>query len=404
MHLSRLLISLALAATWTGQAQAAGFSVAIAASVDGDVASDGPVMARAGQTVILYAVVATGRGRQARYATTAPSLTLRGRRIPSARLAPPDAKLKFAWWQVEPYPHHKNLPPPNAGNPAYSNAELFGPQHGRWLGYDTLEYHETPLLAETGPQLIVKRVSPTDPHVNVHAGLGTMRYKVVASDGAVSAASPGMEAKEGHGIARRVMRVSFRRGDDMPGRLTALFNVPNVFGSGGSGAQHQTDLFQGADCADVIIGALRAAGLRLAYTSVKGLLAHAHPVTPILVMDETGIREQQKGQVGAKVHLRFGVDVQPGDLMLIDYLGVAASPRTWDHVAVVSADAGVVGEFDPKDLVMHVGYLYGLTEEPAATQAPALVQFLRWNREVTNNLERAAKSEARGRRLPAPTP
>jgi len=40
---------------------------------------------------------------------------------------------------------------------------------------------------------------------------------------------------------------------------------------------------------------------------------------------------------------------------------------------------------------MHVAYLYGLTEEPAATQAPAKIQFLRWRREVAVKPERVAK-------------
>jgi hypothetical protein len=174
--------------------------------------------------------------------------------------------------------------------------------------------------------------------------------------------------------------------------MSAFFNVPNVFGSGGNGDSHQTDLFQGADCADVIIGALRAAGVKLAYTSVKGLFAYARPVTGKLMLDATGLRALVDGHPGDAVRLRFGDDVRVGDIMLIDYVNAQDLPRTWDHVAVVSADAGTRGEFDPEDRVMHMGYLYGLTDAPAGSEGPAVVQFLRWKPSVTAALARASRA------------
>jgi hypothetical protein len=372
--------------------------VFVAASVDGGPASDAAVMARAGQKVTLYAVLVVGQGKQRRYVTAAPSLLLRGVRVPAARLTAPDGQMRFSWSQVEPYPHHVKVLPPNPGNPAYSNAQLFGPNHGRWLGYDTLEYHETPLPDERASRLVVTSVAPTDEHVNVHGGLGTMRYKVSVSAPVPASLtrpftmdSPGAESHEEHGISTRVMRVSFRRGDDIPGLLTAFFNVPNVFGSGGTGDKHQTDLFQGADCADVIIGALRAAKVKLPYSSVTGLFNHATAVTPKLLLSDAGVFALHDGKPDEAVHLRFGTDVRPGDIMLIDYLNAEGLPRTWDHVAIVSGDEGIKGEFDPKDRVMHMGYLYGLTEVPAESEGPAVVQFLRWKPSVTAAVDRAAR-------------
>jgi hypothetical protein len=394
----------AFACLVSSPARAAAPEVLIAASVDGQVAADGPVMAKAGQIVKLYAVLAVGQGKARRFVSAAPGLRLRGQAVPASRRRVPDAELRFAWSLVEPYPHHVNLAPPNPGNPAYSNAQLFGPNHGGWLGYDTIEYHETLLPNETGAELVVTRVAPTDAHVNVHGGLGTMRYKVTVSGpepggptGATfTGASPGSEAREEHGIARRVMRVSFRRGDDLPGLLTAFYNVPNVFGSGGTGEKHQTDMFQGADCADVIIGAMRAVGVRLSYSSVKGLFAHARPVTPRVLLDEDGVHSLVDGKAGEPVHLRFGDDVQPGDIMLIDYVSAGSNlPRTWDHVAIVSGDAGTKEEFDPSDPVMHMGYLFGLTEGPAVSEAPAIIQFLRWKPSVTVALMRASRKGGR---------
>ena len=57
--------------------------------------------------------------------------------------------------------------------------------------------------------------------------------------------------------------------DDFGGWLGTYFGVPYVFGSNGAeGSTHQTDRYTGADCADVLVGARRAAGSRaLAYTS-----------------------------------------------------------------------------------------------------------------------------------------
>jgi hypothetical protein len=379
----------------SGRVWGAPLEAFIAASVDGRPAAPGAVMAKVGQTVTLYAVLSVGQGKSQRFLTAAPALSLHGRAVSAARLQPPPADLHFAWSLVEPYPHHVALPPPNPGNPAYSNALLFGPHHGRWLGYDTIEYHETPLPDEIGPRMTVTRVMPSDAHVNVHDGLGTMRYEVAitgtlaAAGGAFSAASPGAESREAHGISPRVMRVSVRRGDDLPGLMSAFYNVPNVFGSGGTGDHHQTDLFQGADCADVIIGALRAVGVKLPYASVKGLFAYARPVTGKLLLDEAGLRAWTDGKPGVAVHLRFASDVRPGDIMLIDYVNAADLPRTWDHVAIVARDAGARGEFDGKTPVMHMGYLYGLTEASAASEGPAVVQFLRWKPSVADALTRA---------------
>ncbi len=47
-------------------------------------------------------------------------------------------------------------------------------------------------------------------------------------------------------------------------------------------------------------------------------------------------------------------------------------------VAAVARDEGRRGWFDPRDRVMHMGYLYGLVEAPAASEGPAIVQLLRF--------------------------
>ena len=294
----------------------------------------------------------------------------------------------WRWYRVEPRPHHLETAPPNPGNPAYSNAVLFGPHHGKWRGYDHIEYHETLLSGASASCITVHRSHPTHPRVDVNGGLGTMRYKATLQVGALDLTSPGMESAGRTGISPRVMRVTFRAGDDLVGYLKGFFNVPNVFGSGGAGRRHQTELYQGADCADVIIGAAREAGVPLAYTSVLGFRRHARPVSDRLLMTRTGLSVADGPDRGKAVTLRFGQEVQAGDIMLIDYVGFEGSPRGWDHIAVLDRDVGVRGVLDPNDPVLHMGYLYGLTEEPAASQAPAAIQLLRFSPRVLRKLQR----------------
>jgi hypothetical protein len=387
----------------------------VAAARAGETPADRAVEARLGEPVSLYAVVVAGSGRQARYYTAASSLRVAGRLVPARQLRPWTALgAELTWALVEPYPHHVARTPPNEGNPAYANSVLFGPRHGTWLGFDTLEYHETAIEGGTGPVLVVSRATPTHPQVDVHGGLGTMRYRfsahvppaVGAFPAGATLAAPGAEAVGPRGILPAVMRVSFRAtdGDDLVAYLTSFFNVPNLFGSAGVGGGHQTDLHQGADCADVIVGAARKMGVALAYTSVTGLFHEADAVTPPLYLTADGLFSAAPEAGGQPVRLGFGTDVRRGDLMLIDYRGVEASPRAWDHVAVVAADAGEAGAFDPHDLVQHMGYLYGLAQEPAASQAPAIIQFLRWKPRVARALTRAARGVVSASAPPAIDP
>lgn len=336
---------------------------------------------RAGQAITLYAVVREGSGRRARYYTDAPGVRLGRARVnrrrvhPLSQLPGADSGVRIDWWRVEPRMQHVETPAPNGDNPAYSNCVLFGPRHGKWLGYDQIEYHETPIEG-AGSTLVVRRADPSDRRLAPNRGLGTMRYKVTVTVGGTTVASPGAEARGVGGIRPHVMRVSFRRGDDLPGYLTAYFNVPNLFGSAGRGSTHQTELFQGADCADVISGAARLAGAAVPYTHVAALPRYAPPVSEVLHMDGDTVRDE----AGEPVRLVFGRDVRPGDIMIIDYSSFDGTRRRWDHVAVVSQDRGTPGVFDPADLVLHMGFLTGLREEAARTQAPAAIRFLRLKR------------------------
>ena len=224
-----------------------------------------------------------------------------------------------------------------------------------------------------------------------------MRYKVEVRRGTEVWASAGAEKVGKRGILSAVMRVSFRESDDFVGFLTTYFNVPNVFGSAGPGLLHQTEQYQGADCADVIVGGARRAGARLPYTSASGLRKYAPAVTGRLLLDKTGLYRLNGKARGPRARLRWGRDVRRGDLMLIDYVGFTDSPRTWDHIAVVSKDRGVKGWFDPSDRVIHMGYLFGLTETKAADEGPAFVQFLRFRSHIRKAFLRKQKRLAGSR-------
>lgn len=372
----------------------------VVAARRGRTPSDRPVEARRGDRVWLYAVLRVRRRGGFVYLTRAPRLRLHGHRISPRRLRPPPARgFSVRWLRVEPRQHHVSTPAPNARNPAYANAVLFGPHHGRWLGFDRLEYEAHPVPgAGDAPVLVVDRARPSHPRVNVHAGLGTMRYAVWIRWRGRVVRGPGAEAVDRYGIRPAVLRVSFRESDDFVGYLTSYFNVPNVFGSAGPGRNHQTERYVGADCADVLVGAVRRAGARVGYTSASGLTRLARAVTPRLRLDRSGLTYFEGARRGQRVRLRFGRDVRRGDLMLIDYLGWAGSPRSWDHVAALARDRGTRGWLDPRDRVIHMGYLWGLVDAPLGSEGPAIVKFLRWRPRIQRQLRWHRRRVARARR------
>lgn len=159
-----------------------------------------------------------------------------------------------------------------------------------------------------------------------------------------------------------------RRDDTYLGWLSTYFLVPEVSGSAGSGRDNQTDRYVGADCADVLVGALRASGRAAAYDNVAGLTRYADVIVPPVDLDDDGKPPR-------------AIDgVAPGDVIRSDYLGplAGATPRSWDHVAVLWQDrsdpagphrGGPDGQLDGFDIVVHMGHPQ-LVIEPLARQAP----------------------------------
>lgn len=343
--------------------------------VDDGAWSDAPTEARIDQHVELAAIVIAHRG--ARRVVLAPPevgvLRLGGHAVPARELEPLVAT-RVTWAAVEPHGFRTSPAKNGAGSDFYSNVSTDPRTFGQWLGYDHIDYFER-ALPDQGA-VIAAKIDGAEGQVL--PGLGTLRFRatIVLADG-TELASPGAGAADTYGILPGVHRVSIRAGDDFLGWLTGYLLVPEVFGSAGPGRNHQTERFTGADCADVMVGAMRRAGrLDFTYTDVAGLPAYTTQVAPPTDLDAHGV----------PAHPITGV--ARGDLIRIDYGGELRghTPRRWDHVAALWQDrsdpagpahGGPDGKLDGFDLIIHMGHPR-LVIEPLSAQAPATVDVLRW--------------------------
>jgi len=330
--------------------------------------------ARRGETLEVL-LVAPGRldGRKVQFAED-------GRR-PSWR-ASGCGQMTVEWRRVEPRMEHDQTPAPNASAEVYANAVVFGPDHGKWIGYDKLEYFESPLTTTDTPLLRVRDARPSAETKLTRderlMPLGTMRLAATVTTGGRSLTTPGAEDAPAGLISDRVLRYSFPDGDSFLGWLWSWFNVPYLFGSAGQGARNQAERRVGGDCADVLVAALRRAGRPgLAYSSVAGLVGSLKKVSgpaELRTCEGEGCRRPPTA-------LRFGVDVRPGDLLAIDYIGASSLPKDWDHIVAVIEDRGPDGVPDgllgAEDLVADSGDARALKLDPLGEQGHIRVAVLR---------------------------
>jgi hypothetical protein len=334
----------------------------------GDGRAARQVDARLGDAIAVH-LVAPGRidGKRVEFSE------LPGRTSWSAAGCPP---VTIRWQRVEPRMQHVETRAPNPGIDIYANAVVFGPKHGAWIGFDTLEYAE--YAAPAGDDrwtLEVRDARPSDAALlagrdPADRDLGTARLAAtIVAPGAEPRATPGAASVERGAISDRVFRYSVRRGDDLVGWLTAYFNVPYVFGSAGVGARSQAERFVGTDCADLIVAALRRSDRPdLAYSSVGGLVRELH-------------RAGEPLDVPAADGAGSGYKPVPGDILALGYLGASELPRAWDHIVVLIADRGPDGAADgrlgPEDLVADIGDGRGLKFARLGDQGPVRVAPLR---------------------------
>lgn len=383
MRLARLaFVIVTLAAAGAAAAPTVERVVVVGRAAPGAPWTDAATEARQGDGAEL-AVVAIARDGRRRVVLADPAvapLVLGGKPV---RVRAPLADLgavAVRWSIVEPHGFRTRPSVNGATTPFYSNVSTERGDFGRWLGYDRIEYFATevrPWTDGAAGARIAAEVTSADPDAVQVPGVGTVRYQAALRlpSGEI-VESPGAEAVDAFGLLPSVHRVSVRRGDDFVGWLSAYLLVPEVFGSAGGGKNHQTERFTGADCADVMVGARRRAGARLAYTSVAGLPKVARTIAAATTLDDAGRPA------------RPITGVAPGDLIRIDYGGALTghTPRGWDHVAALWEDrsdpdgpahGGPDGQLDGFDLVIHMGHPR-LVIEPLAEQAPATVDVLRW--------------------------
>lgn len=290
----------------------------------------------------------------------------------------PPAELR--WQRVEPTMEHVTTEGPNPGSSIYANAVMFGPRHGAWIGYDKLEYNASPVDdADDLWSWSVAEARPSESELMRSRGAGMEHLGVMRLSVSITPAlgevrrSAGAEARRRGGISEDVFRYTVRGGDDVFGWLTTFFNVPYVFGSAGVGVRSQAERYIGADCADVIVAALRRAGHRdFAYTSVAGLIRELPRASePIVVSTSPG------ESAAATSDYRPA----PGDILAIDYIGATSLPRPWDHVVVLVEDRGPGGEADgvlgPEDQVADIGDARGLRFSALGDQGRVRVLPLR---------------------------
>ncbi len=308
-------------------------------------------------------------------------LRLRRRALPS------DAQVQ--WLRVVPRLEHTLTAPPNEGDDTYSNAVLMGPDHGDWLGYDTLEYETHPLtdgahVTIAGQELEVRgapaprRTGRAPTRTNDAAGTMWLAARVTLPDGRVLSSADATNTDR-LGLSRRVQRLSFRTSDDFLGWLSSYFDVPYVFGS----TPRQSERYVGIDCADVLVGARRRESDRhLQYTSVNGISRLARDVSDVFRLRRDKTLRDGDGNL---VSLRWGEDVREGDMLAIDYAEDEEGqlPRPWDHIGALLSDSGPDGRPDGilggDDLLRHMGRR-GLTDEALWRHGPIRIRVWRWKR------------------------
>lgn len=358
------LLSLAALVTAFGspavaQPRLAGVHV-VSRLVDEDVAAPGAAYGTSSHKVVLSVVAVVRDGADTHVYGDAPQVRLPGRRA-AVTPEPWPASLgtvSVRWWRVE----------PDTVGVSFDNT---APSYH----YDEIPYAETAILEGLGQWSLLADPRPTL-LPSTDAWIGTMRYKVAVTALGATAESPGATSRALGGVGEDVARVTYRgeRDDPYVNALLAFFNQPYVWGSmGPSDRRHQTELFIGADCADLLTGAYRlwtgrdvpygwsgSFGPGGSYTKRWGRIVakKAQRAADGVIRDEAG----RALTVGP------GADVRVGDVLVL--------PR---HVGVLSEDRAPLGVLDDNDLVIHTLFAEP-REEPLLRRWHDVRAVFRWDR------------------------
>src|SRR3989338_3951324 len=174
-----------------------------------------------------------------------------------------------------------------------------------------------------------------------------------------------------------IHRVTVRDGNDIPGWMTAWANLPYIYGS----TTEQVDNLIGADCADVITGALRRMGSRASDTSSQGFRPYGS-----VVFD--GYLNMQGEFLDISRKRPETIGIRRGDLLV--YKG------SQHHVAVFADDLTRNGE--PVDVVhtydgkgVHRDVLYSKPGDEMHESQKKLYELFGMNARPRRRIESAEK-------------
>jgi pyrrolidone-carboxylate peptidase len=144
--------------------------------------------------------------------------------------------------------------------------------------------------------------------------------------------------------------------------------VPWIFGTGGSNntTKHQTELFQGIDCADFAVGAARAAQITSSHYVDANTLASTKKTLLYPVAEGIFYAKMNKGSLSItdpklrnppEIDISFGIGksrVQVGDLILLDWDG----DRKYDHTAIIlgNKQGNILTKLNEDTLIISANY------------------------------------------------
>lgn len=228
----------------------------------------------------------------------------------------------------------------------FTNVVSNGPDEGRWLGRDTLEYAHLDagtggaLEADTRPGTVRYRVDAdhADPALRLGDAApgspGRRDARPTTSTTVFSGLRDGFSAQLA-GAGPEVHRISRRGPSTHPllAELETYRGVPWLYGS----VADQVLGYIGYDCADLVFAAARRAGLttRTQFTNANNLCrTYTRPVgtIPTIRFDLAGRLLDAK--TGARLDLAVGgaaTNIRPGDVVFFDW----NSDGDWDHTTVL---------------------------------------------------------------------
>ncbi|MBI2572598.1 hypothetical protein HYV86_01950 [Candidatus Woesearchaeota archaeon] len=214
------------------------------------------------QTVTLYAVVQATTPNGQFYFTSAPSLTLNGKKIPKNKIKPWDysTDLKLQWKKIEFFDNFNQF---YQNDKEENGCNAYDPQCNR------IKYVETEW--KTGWEQVADAHPTTlrDQFSDSKTGVGVMRYSLQLTYGQKEFQTPSIEDMRTLRSSQQVLRISFANDQWEPwlNESSRLFNTPYMWAS----TRPIVEGYLASDCADLLVFGLKRAGSHIDYTNSQGL-------------------------------------------------------------------------------------------------------------------------------------